>query len=46
MPLKKGRSEKVIHQNIREMIHSGHPQNVAVAAALHKAGKARKKKYG
>jgi len=34
MPLKKGRSRKVISYNIREMRASGHPQRQAVAAAL------------
>jgi len=37
MPLTKGKSKKVIAKNIREMVHSGHPQRVAVAAALHTA---------
>ena len=39
MPLKKGRSKKVIDENISEMMHSGHPQDQAIAAAMHKAGK-------
>lgn len=37
MPLKSGRSHKVIAQNIKEMIESGHPHEQAVAAALHNA---------
>ena len=39
MPLAKGKSKAVISSNISEMIHAGHPQNVAVAAALNTARK-------
>jgi hypothetical protein len=38
MPLRKGKSRKVISQNIREMMASGHPQDQSVAAAMNEAG--------
>lgn len=41
MPLKKGRSKKVIGQNIGELVTSGYPQKQAIAIAMDKAGKAR-----
>lgn len=40
MPLKSGSSRQVVSRNIAEMVRSGKPQNVAVAAALNKARKA------
>ena len=36
MPLKTGKSDKVIGQNISEMIKSGYPQKQAIAASLAK----------
>jgi len=43
MPLRKGRSKAVVSANIRTEIKAGRPQKQAVAIALRKAGKARKK---
>lgn len=44
MPLKKGKSKKVISENIGELIHSGRKKDQAVAIAMSEAGKSRKKK--
>lgn len=37
MPLTKGSSQKTIRSNISEMMHSGHPQDQSIAAALNTA---------
>ncbi len=42
MPLKAGRSRKIISENIREMVAAGHPRDQAVAASLRTAGIKRK----
>jgi hypothetical protein len=44
MPLKKGRSRKDIHDNIRMLIDEGRPFDQAVAIALRVAGVAKKRK--
>lgn len=46
MPLKKGKSKKVISANIRELIKSGRPSKQAVAIALNQAGKKKKRMIG
>jgi hypothetical protein len=39
MPLSKGKSKKIIGQNIKEMETSGHARNQSIAAALSEARK-------
>jgi hypothetical protein len=44
MPLKKGRSKKVIQENIRREIKVGRDPKQAAAIAYSKAGKSRKRR--
>lgn len=44
MPLKKGKSKKIVSENISEMVHSGYPQKQAVAASLSNARRSSSKK--
>lgn len=46
MPLKRGRSAKVIAHNIRTEMHHGKPHKQAVAIAMHEALKPKKHKMG
>lgn len=44
MPLKKGRSDKTVSNNIAELRRSGRPKDQAVAIAMREAGRTKKGK--
>jgi len=44
MPLQTGKSQKVVSTNISKLSDEGYPQDQAIAIAMDKAGKGRKKK--
>ena len=43
MPLLKGKGGSIISQNISKLSHEGYPNKQAIAIAMSKAGKSRKK---
>ena len=46
MPLRKGKSKKVISENISELMKSGRPQKQSIAIAYSEAGMSKKRKKG
>lgn len=46
MPLKKGKSKKVVSENISELRHSGYPQKQAIAIAMSEKRRSARKREG
>lgn len=44
MPLRSGKTDTIVGQNIKTLMSEGRPQEQAIAMALSKAGKSNKKK--
>ncbi len=43
MPLKRGKSNAVVSENISELRHSGRPEAQSIAIAMREAGRSKKK---
>ena len=46
MPLKQGKSDEAISENISRLVHEGYPQDQAVAIAYSEAGRSKSKDTG
>ena len=44
MPLKSGKSDKAVSENIAELMAAGYPQKQAIAIAMSHAGRSKKDK--
>ena len=44
MPLKKGRSQKIISENIEKLINEGYSKNQAIAIAMNKIRRSKRRK--